>query len=170
MYNKYLWEKCWLSLFYRRIYQWMPLNEAIKPVKKKEKDVRSKLFANELERYYKQPEPKPDKAKFYWRLFKWYTKEQAIQVELVYKKRKPTIKKNWLYIVPHTKPISPKQDNYEIRITYSKEEADVIKKEYEMLINVLETTIYEDELLAKENKIKIEWLKQEYLLFKTYNP
>lgn len=171
LYDRYLWEKCWLSLFYKRMYKWLPLQEAIKPVEKKDHDVRSKLFADELEWYYKQPEPKADKAKFYWRLFKWYTKEQAIKESLQLKQRqKKKPKHTPAYIPVHSwTNEKPKQDESEIRITYKKEEADVFRKEYEWMINDLERVIVEDEQEAKSIKQKIDDLKKEYFIFIKYN-
>lgn len=167
LYDRYVWEKCWRSLFYRRMYQWMPLNEAIKPIKK-ENDIRSKLFSEELERYYKQPEPKPDKAKFYGRLFKWYTKEEAIQEELTRRKRKKP-KKTPAYIPTYTQSTEYNKDHSEIKITYSKEEAEVIAKTYEDIIDDLERTIVEDENEAKSLQTKIKDIKNEYFIFKNYN-
>ena len=170
LYDRYLWEKCSRTLFYKRIYAWIPLEEAIKPLPKEEKNVRSKLFSEELERYYKQPEPKPDKRKFYGRLFKWYSKEEAIKEDLILKvrkKKKP--KQTPAYIPTYTQIISPKKEHSEIRIKYKKEEAEIIKNTYEKIIDDLERTIVEDEEEAKSLQTKIAEIKEEYFIFKQYN-
>lgn len=149
----------------------MPINEAIKPVRKTENSVRSKLYAEELERYFEQPEPKADKAKFYGRLFKWYTKEEAIKEKLVPKVRKKKKPKHTPAYIPVRSRTNekPKKDDREIRITYKREEAEVIRKAYKEIINDLERTIVEDETEAKSLQIKIKELKQEYFIFNSYN-
>lgn len=167
MYDKYLWKKCWLSLFYKRIYSWIPFEEAIKPVERDENDIRSKRFWEELKRYYEQPDPKPDKRKFYWRLFKWYSKEEAIKEELVLKERKKPVRKD-AYIPTYSQPIT-QADDHEIRITYDKEEAKIIRKTYERMIDDLERTIVEDEWEAKTLQTKIDELKTEFFIFNKYN-
>ena len=171
LYDKYLWEKCGISLFYKRIYKGMSIQEAIKPVKKSVNEVRSKMFGKELERYYEQPEPKPDKAKFYGRLFKWYPKEEAIKETLIPKQRKKKKPKHTPAYIPVRSRTNekPKKDDREIRITYKREEAEVIRKAYKEIINDLERTIVEDETEAKSLQIKIKELKQEYFIFNSYN-
>lgn len=169
LYDKYLWEKCWITLFYKRIYKGMPIDEAIKPVRKSWNGVRSKLYSEELERYYKQPEPKPDKAKFYGRLFKWYSKEEAIKEKLVLKTRKKKKPKLTPAYVRTYTPVINNKDHFDIRITYRKEEAEVIRKAYRNLIEDLERTIVEDEAEAKSLQSRIKELKQEYFIFNNYN-
>ena len=147
----------------------MPPFEALKPIEK-DADIRSKMYADELKWYYKQPQPKPPKQKFYWRLQKWYTKEEAIKIELVKRERKP-LNYNYNTYAP-TREKKEKiitKDEKEIRIKYNGSEADIIKKEYESMIKELESLVVEDEDERTSLNERIEQLKKEYQVFISCN-
>lgn len=145
--------------------------DALKPVEKREFAVRSKLYAKELERYKQQPQPKPPREKFYWRIQKWYSKEEAIKIQLNVRQRKKRWEKE-LYVKAYTvKERRYKPDDYEIRITYHSDEAKVFKDEYERMIRETEQKRNEtdDIIEAKELKKKLDKLIEEYALFISYN-
>lgn len=169
LYIKYLWKKCSLSTYYARIKLWIPPLEALKPIEKKV-DIRSKRFNDELQRYYKQPKPKPEKTTFYQRLYKWYSKEEAIMVDLFKKERKP-LNYNYRTYEPTYELWKNKvnEDHIWIWIKYNKEESNVIKKEYEKMIHELESLIVEDEQERKSLDTRIEELKKEYHDFISIN-
>lgn len=144
--------------------------DALKPVERKY-EVRSAKYKDELERYNKQPQPKPPKQKFYWRLQKWYSKEEAIKIQLIARDRKKKIQKD-LYVKAYTvKERRYKQDDYEIRITYHSDEADVFRKEYERMIRETEEkrTSTDDIIESAELRKKLDKLIQEYAIFISYN-
>lgn len=170
LYDKFLWLKCSMSVYYQRIKHWIDPFTAMKPVERKY-EVRSKKYWAELERYNKQPQPKPPKQKFYWRLQKWYSKEEAIKIQLKCKDRKKRWQKD-LYVKAYTvKERRYKPDDYEIRITYHSDEAKVFKDEYERMIRETEQKRNEtdDIIEAKELKKRLDKLIEEYALFISYN-
>ena len=170
LYDKFLWLKCSMSVYYQRIKHWIDPFTAMKPVERKY-EVRSKKYWAELERYNKQPQPKPPKQKFYWRLQKWYSKEEAIKIQLKCKDRKKRWQKD-LYVKAYTvKEQQFKQDHFEIRITYHSDEAEVFRKEYERMIRETENQIYgsEDEFEKKELTKNLDDLIKEYAIFISYN-
>ena len=162
IYDKYLWEKCSMSVYYQRVRKWIDPFKALKPVENKI-DVRSKKFSKELFRYHKQPSPKPTRWTFYQRLVKWYPKEEAIRIDLVKRERKP-LNYNYKTYEPTYwwQKKKEQKDYFWIWIKYKDEESDVIKKEYEHMINELESLIVEDEEERKSLNIRIEELKKEY--------
>lgn len=172
-YVRYLWEKCSRSTYYKRIKQWMSIEEALKPVTDEDRHrkwkIRSSKFQEELEWYYNQKWEKVDRKKFYQRLYKWYSKEQAIKIDFEFTKTSPQKRNKPLYKRPIT-PIQkaePDSDRYEIRIKYSKEEAQIIKNEYIRIIDDLEwkRSITEDLIESKEIQKQLNSLKKEYELF-----
>lgn len=170
IYVKFLWQKCSLSVYYQRVRRWIDPFVALQPVERKY-EVRSKKYAEQLERYNKQPQPKPPKQKFYWRLQKWYSKEQAIKVQLIKKDRKAKIQKD-TYVKAYTakeKKYDP--DYYEIRITYHLNEAKAIADEYERMIRETENQIYgsEDDYERKKLTKNLDDLIEEYSTFISYN-
>lgn len=171
LYDKFLWLKCSMSVYYQRIRRWIDPFTAMKPVEKKEYEVRSKKYAEQLERYNKQPQPKPPKQKFYWRLQKWYSKEEAIKIQLKCKDRKKKWQKD-LYVKAYTvKEQRFKSDDFEIRITYHSDEAKVFKDEYERMIRDTEAkrNATDDIIESAELRKKLDKLIQEYTLFISYN-
>lgn len=171
LYDKYLREKCSITLYYKRIKQWIDPIEALKPAPPKEFATRSKLFRKELERYKKQPQPKPPRERFYWRIQKWRSKEEAIKIQPPTRERKAKIQKD-IYVKAYTvKERRYKQDDYEIRITYHSEEADVIKNEYERMIRDTEDrrNATDDIVEASDLKKKLDNLINEYAIFISYN-
>lgn len=171
IYIKYLWEKCSLSMYYHRIKMWIDPLEALKPIEKKQYEVRSKKFTEELERYKKQKQPKPPRQRFYWRLQKWYTKEEAIKIPFISRDKKQRWCKE-LYVKAYTvKERMFKQDDFEIRITYKQDEAKVFKDAYERMIDEAENQIYrtDDIIESKELRSKLEKLVDEYAIFISYN-
>ena len=171
LYVKYLRPKCSLTLYYQRIKRWVDPIEALKPPEKKEFAVRSKLYWEQLERYKKQPQPKPPRERFYWRIQKWRTKEEAIKIQPRFHERKPKPPKD-IYIKTYTVEAQKfKQDYREIRITYPTEEADVFKAEYMRLIDDLENErrLCEDTIEANEIRKRLSKLESEFAIFSSYN-
>ena len=64
-----------------------------------------------------------------------------------------------------------KKDDYEIRITYHSDEADVIKSEYERMIRDTEDkrNSTDDIIEAAELKKKLDKLVEQYSIFISYN-
>ena len=170
LYDKFLWQKCSMSVYYQRIKRWINPIEAMKPIQR-EYEVRSKKYWEELERYKKQPQPKPPRDRFYWRLQKWYSKEEAIKIQLIAREKKKRTEKE-LYVKAYTvKERQYKKDDHEIRITYHSDEAQVFKKEYERMIRETEDkrNATDDAVESRELKKKIDNLVEEYALFISYN-
>lgn len=171
LYEKFLWTKCSLTLYYQRIKRWIDPIKALQPPEKREFAVRSKLYAKELERYKKQPQPKPPRERFYWRIQKWRSKEQAILIQPPTRERKLKSPKE-LYVKAYTiKERRYKQDEHEIRITYHSDEAEVIKKEYERMIRETEDkrNMTDDIVEWSELRKKLDSLIKEYAIFISYN-
>lgn len=173
-YDRYLWEKCSRSTYYKRIRQWMSIDKAIKPINKEERHmkcwIRSDKFKDELEWYYKQDIPKVDRSKFYQRLYKWYSKEEAIKIDFVFTKNFSPRKDKQLYVRKSQVKADKEWDYNEIRIRYTPEEAQVFKKEYIRIIDELEWKwrITEDQIESKNIVKKIDSLKREYQIFIFY--
>ena len=170
LYDKFLWIKCSMTLYYQRIKRWISPLEALKPVEKKELATRSKMYAEEVERYKKQPQPKPPYHRYYGRLQKWYTKEEAIKIQLIRKERKKKKLKD-VYVKTYTVKQQQNQKYFfEIKIRYKPEESAVFKAVYENMIQELEDKreFTDDVIEAKEIRQKIDQLKAEYQLFISY--
>lgn len=164
LYDKYLWEKCSKMTYYNRVRQWMDYIEALKPIDKTNSKwvTRSKKYQDEMDWYYQYEWPKVNRQRFYQRMYRWYPKEEAIRVDFTPKKKKlPTLNKN-LYIRSTVTKKKPKED-IDIEIKYQRDEADVIKREYERMIDDLEYQwkATDDPIEAKEINDKIEKLKIE---------
>lgn len=173
-YKKYLWPKCSRTQFYLNIKKWMSILEAIKPIpheQRYKRKIKSKRFSEELERYYKQEWKKVDRWRFYQRLYQGRSKEEAIK-KWELQPHKNIIKKEskQLYQRPIT-PIYKKQEESDIRITYSTEEAKVFRREYERMINELQSKYDECEDIteAREIRQRLEKIRKEYLIFNLYN-
>ena len=171
-YDKYLWEKCSRMTYFRRIKMGMNFIEALKPVKSEERHPKNKIktdkFCKEMEWYYEQPWEKIWRSRFYQRLYQWYPKEEAIKIEFWVHKKGTTIVKKPAYVRPPVftqRKISP--DYEEIKIRYKKEEADIIRREYERMLDEIEYVWRwcDDPIEAKEINDKIEKLKNEYRTF-----
>ena len=170
-YDKYLWEKCGWSTFYKRVQRWIDVIEALKPVEKKkwhpEKVIKSRKFKDELDWYHQQEWEKCGKQRFYQRLYNWYTKEEAIKpLFWIHKSNKPINYKAGYVRQP--KPIKKESLDYtEINIKYQKSEADIIKREYERMIEDLEFKWrnIDDPVEAKNIDEKLTKLKNEYEVF-----
>jgi len=151
--------------------------DALKPVnhndRYKSKPVRSKKFQEELEWYKQYKWKKPSRARFYQRLYQWWTRDEAIKLDApIHRKFKfPT--KKICYVRPFMPAIKKKDDKdyYEIKIRYSKEEANVIRKEYLRMMDDLEWQYHtmEDTQEAKEIYARLEKLKQEFGVFSMAN-
>jgi len=176
LYEKYIWEKCSRTTYYKNIRAWMSPLEALKKTPKEKRYKKWKIssvkFPKELERYYQQEWPKAKKDRFYQRLYQWRSKEEAIKVDFWIHYTKLPKKKTPVYARPFKLPVIKKKnkDYTEIRIRYSKEEWDVIKKEYERIIEEIEQQIlYEEDVSSiRELNKKIDQLKAEYELFISY--
>ena len=160
-----------MTPYYKRIKRWVDPFVALQPADEREYAIKSKKYSKELERYDKQPQPKPPRQKFYWRVHNWYSKEEAIKIQFVARDKKPKTAKD-IYVKAYTvQKQQYKKDYYEIRITYHSDEAEVFKKEYERMICDIENQIYgaEDEFEKNELTKNLDDLIQEYSLFISYN-
>lgn len=171
-YDKYLWPKCSKMTYLSRVQRWVNIIDALKPVVKKERHpkwtITTKKFQSEMEWYHNQEWPKANRTRYYQRLYQWWTKEDAILLNPpIHKFNKSYIKKD-VYVRPKT-PIIRRDipDYYEIRVKYSKEEANVIRREYENMIETLEYKWrdVDDPMEAKNISQKIDKLKNELKIF-----
>lgn len=133
-------------------------------------------FAEEMNWWLEQPEPKPSKQRFQGRLLCWYKKEDAILTESNWLKVKKKAGRTWLekFYTP-TYSSQRKQDvksPVEINITYPNEIANVFRKEFSRIIDKIEWKIYwvEDRECIKELYTKLDLAKVELELFNLYNP
>lgn len=169
LYNKYLWEKCSKMTFYNRIKKWLWISEAIKPVDRENWHSRwniiTKKYWVEMQWYYEQQCEKVNRNIFYQRLTRWYSKEEAIKIKFTPRPKKVPTKTNPWYIRKPKPIIQKKIDDTIIR--YTKEESDIIKKEYEKMIEEKEYQIRgcDDPMEVKEINDMIEKLKNEYNTF-----
>lgn len=169
-YDKYLWPKCSKMTYYNRIKKWMDIIEALKPVRREERHPKwytvSKKFDKEMERYYQYKWPRVSRQRFYQRMYRWYSKEEAIRIDFIpHKKKLPRVPKN-IRIYPTVPKKRPIQDT-DIKIKYQRDEADVIRKEYEKMIEDMEYgwRLCDDPVEAKNISDKIDKLKNEYKTF-----
>lgn len=177
IFNKYLWKKCSKTTYYQRIRAWLSPFEALKPIpneaRYKPHKIKSERFAEELKRYIEYEWPKVNKSRFYQRLYQWRNKEEAIKLDFwIHYTKKPKLKKE-LYHRPQKTPIEKKcddPDKREIKITYTKEEAEVMKKTYEDMIEEVENQILYADVgeISKLNETLTN-LVQEYQTFISYN-
>jgi len=129
-----------------------------------------------MERWSIQPEPKSNKQVFYGRLCSWYTKEQSI---LTWDKWLKVMRDKGFYwkekkYVPTYSRLKEDEgvvDYTWIDVTYTKEEARVIRKEFANVIENLERMIRqtEDKDSLKKLNEKLEMAKAELSLFNNYN-
>jgi len=143
--------------------------EAIKPVIKEERHpvarVVSKKYDEEMKRYNEYEWKKVSKQRFYQRMYRWYPKEEAIKIDFTPRKKKPPRVVKSIHVYPtQKKKVVVEED---IKIKYQKSEADIIKREYERMIEDMEYQyrISDDPVEAKEINDKIEKLKNEYKTF-----
>ena len=134
-------------------------------------------FAEEMARWFQQPDPKPGKQTFYARLCCKYPKEQAI---LMWKKWEKVVESRG--VVNRVKKYIPTysllQDNEDmkefdcINITYPIEIAGFFRKAFMNMIDKLEWEIREtdDKDWLKDLYDKLEFTKEQYDLFNFYNP
>lgn len=171
VYRNYLWEKCSLSVFYRRIREWLSPFEAVKKPAKVEFGVRSKLYAEQLNRYKQQKEPKSSRNVFYARVQKWRPKEEAILIDPPKHERKKFVYRT-TRVAYESKEQRVDPSDSEIRITYHSDEAKVIADEYERLIETLEEqrNNTENPVEASNLRDRITKLNEEYKIFLSYNP
>lgn len=175
LYEKYQWPKCSRTTYYKRIKDWRDPIDALRRPKHTERykpRIKTTKFKDEIERYNQQPNPKATKRRFYQRLYQWHSKEEAIKVEFwVHYKIQQRIAKA-CYQRPIKTPAVKQAENRDyttIDIRYKKAESDVIKKEYERMIEEIEQQIlYEDVSTTKELNKKLEKLVAEYQLFISY--
>ena len=169
IYDKYLWEKCSITIFYKRIRQGVDPFKAVLPVKRKQMEFRSTIRKDELERRRLQPEPKATREKFYWRLQKGRTKEEALPViaHREHIRKIQTFKAP--YIRTYAKLTEKKAENIDIR--YSEEEAEIFKKEYERMIHDVENELFfcEEAEERHELKTKLSQIQSEFNVFISYN-
>lgn len=156
----------------------MDFLDAIKPIDYEERyntgKVKSRRFEEELSWYNEYKWPKPTRARFYQRLYQWWTKEEAIRIKVTKKHIFKEVKVNKNPYVKSKTPLLKKvddSDKHEIRIRYSREEANAIRKEYTDMIEDLEWELrwIEDLQEAKEVNDRLEKLKEEYEIFRNSN-
>lgn len=173
IFKKYLWKKCSKTTYYQRIRAWIDPFEALKPIPKEvryKKKIKSDRFADELNRYYEYEWAKVNKSRFYQRLYQWRNKEEAIKLDFwIHYSNKQKVKKEAYH--RQKKIENTESENIEeIKITYSKEEAEAMKKEYEKMIEELENQIlYADITETSKLNQKLDNLVQEYQTFISYN-
>lgn len=181
-YNSYKWEKVlWTTFYYRvRLGGEESWEDKIK-IKQKEYHRRNTApkgkWAKEFTWYLTQPEPKATKSSFRNRLNLGYAKEKAI---LMWDERQKAREEKWdarfsppkAYVPPKKEVLQINEDDFMIKITLSKEEAKVIREEYEKMISEIE-----DELIFVVEKTEIselnrrlESLYKELQTFNLYNP
>ena len=182
-YNEYEWEKVYFTTFYSRVRlnpEWN-MEDLIKPKTRgwtrKASGIFTGAYADEMRRWFLQPEPKSNKQVFYGRIRLGYPKEQAI---LTWDRRqsileeKPIKKKTWYKCYTWTKQDAEREEEAYtwIDITYSKEEARVFRKEYQRIIDDLEwkLNMVDEKTLVKETNDKLELVKAELNVFNFYNP
>lgn len=175
-YEKYLWDKCSRTTFYERIRKWYDIISALKPVSHKERytrEIKTKKFEKEMIWYNNIVWEKPDKGRFYQRLYQGRSKEEAIKLNPEKHYNFKLKKKKDVYVRKKTPIVKKEEDNdyYEIRIKYKKEEYEVIKKEYERMIEELEIQGYntEDVIEAREIFARLEKLRLEFGVFSMAN-
>lgn len=176
-FKKYQWPKCSRTQYYKNVARWMNLREAIKPISREERYkkgiIKTKMFEDELKRYQQQKWPKAERWRFYQRLYKWRTKEEAIQLDIWFRAsiNKVIQKKTTPYVRKTHESMKIESVNTWIDIKYSKEEADIFKKEYERMIRETEEERFETDDIeqARYLRNKLEELKAEYQLFISVN-
>lgn len=175
-YEKYLWDKCSRTTFYERIKKGYDFISALKPVTHEEKykrEIKTKKFEEEMKWYDNVWGEKPDRMRFYQRLYQGRSKEEAIKLNPEKHYNFKFKKKNDVYVRKKTPIVKKEEDNdyYEIRIKYRKEEYEIIKKEYERMIEELEMQGYntEDVIEAREIFARLEKLRLEFGVFSMAN-
>ena len=181
-YNSYEWEKVTWPTFYQRVRLWWDETREEK-IKVKTKNYNHRAlrpskwkWANEMNWYKEQPEPKASKTLFRNRLNGWYPKDKAILVWdewLEVKKERqmahPIISKPY---IPQPKKERPVDENdFKINVTLSKEEAKIFRKEYVRMMEEIEWELtYTDEKteVAGLNN-KLAQLQKELSIFNSYN-
>lgn len=181
-YNNYKWDKISFNSFYQlcRKDSTAEWEAVIKPKVKVYKRKYTWRFAQEMEWYDNQPEPKASKAHFRNRLLLSFTKEEAIQMwdaRLNIRKERAKTRKYYDYSKSYTPTYSWRKekefdaDLYRIDITYPPEVAKVFREIYEELISETEQTIRDttERELQLELETKLELLKAELGVFISYN-
>lgn len=170
-YEKYLWPKCSKTTYYKNIRAWMNIIDALKPVpheKRYPKQYKSKRFIEELIWYSKQEWKKASRSRFYQRLYQWWSKEEAILLNVPIHCKKVVWKSKQAYVRPIT-PIKKveNEDVKYIKVAYTKEEARIFSREYENMISDLHDkyNATDDIIEAREINEKLEKLVKEYQIF-----
>ncbi len=134
-------------------------------------------FAESMEWWSQQPDPKPGKQAFYARLCSQYTKEQAILVweEWVKTMREKGLRCRDKKYIPTYSRLQEQEEIEEytwINVTYPTEIANIFRKEFLEVIDKIEWEIREtdDRDSLKDLWDKLEFAKTEYALFTLYNP
>lgn len=170
-YEKYLWPKCSRTTYYKNIRAWMNIIDALKPVpyeKRYPKQYKSKRFMEELKWYSQQEWEKASRSRFYQRLYQWWSKEEAIQLNVPIHCRKVVWKSKQAYVRPITpvKKVENEDIKY-IKVAYTKEEARIFSREYENMISDLHDkyNATDDMVEAREINERLEKLVKEYQTF-----
>lgn len=170
-YEKYLWPKCSRTTYYKNIRAWMNIIDALKPVpyeKRYPKQYKSKRFIEELIWYSQQEWEKASRSRFYQRLYQWWSKEEAILLNVPIHCRKVVWKSKQAYVRPITpvKKVENEDVKY-IKVAYTKEEARIFSREYENMISDLHDkyNATDDIIEAREINERLEKLVKEYQIF-----
>lgn len=175
--NKYkkIWDKLpfpkpTYQIFYNRLHKWKTVEEAANP------DPIVLDMRGELRRFYDDYKGfKPDWKTFKSRINAGRSYQEALSIERLErrtfkppKQAKIVLKKN------HKQKQMDKYnpENYFIRVTMNTEEAKSYHRTYRSMIAELEDKIYNLEdtsALAELNK-KLEFIKQQYQVFLSFNP
>lgn len=179
-YNSYKWDKVTRPTFYYRVrLGWEETwEEKIKPRERtyvrKNTTPRGKR-ATEMTWYNEQPGPKASKTLFRNRLNLNYPKEEAILIgeEWNTTKRWQTkyTQQAKVYIPKKIIQKSPDENDFLIKITLSKEEARVFRKEYVNMIEQTEweLTYTEEKTQVSELNERLTRLRWELEIFNSYN-
>ena len=170
-YEKYIWPKCSRTTYYKNIRAWMNIIDALKPVpyeKRYPKQYKSKRFMKELIWYSQQKWEKASRSRFYQRLYQWWSKEEAILLNVPIHCRKVVWKSKQAYVrlITPIKKVENEDVKY-IKVAYTKEEARIFSREYENMIEDLQDryNATDDIIEAREINEKLEKLVKEYQTF-----
>lgn len=167
-----------LQTFISRIHKGLDYNEAMnRPYLYRPKTAASIKHPERTEYRDNYQWEKCPYQRFYARMM-WGTMsmEEAISPEFrkgwyVNKYGKSTKTWGWGISIKHADTLVKNPDHYVIDITYNEEEAQVFKDQYQDMINKLQKQYNkeEDTSLWSEILKKLNWIKEEYQTFLTFN-
>ena len=182
-YNSFEWDKVTRPTFYQRVrLGWTEtwedkLRVRVKNQYRRRDNTPKGKRAVQMTRYNEQPEPKASKSLFRNRLNGGYQKEEAILVwdpwmKARAKKKPKVAQPPKAYVPQKIVQKAPDENDFLIKVTLSKEEARVFRKEYQKMIEELEweLTYTSEKTEVKEMNDRLERLQKELAVFDSYNP